>query len=69
MTRQPALPLPNPDADEVHEVSGEELLALCERAKATGSRVVALKVKGVRYWATVRKSPASDTCPDVRLGL
>ncbi len=59
-SRQPTLPLADPDADEVIEVNGEELLALCKRCKADGRRVVALKVKGARYFATVRKSTGID---------
>jgi hypothetical protein len=58
-SRQRTLPLPNADADELVECDSAELLRLCERAKATGTRVVALRVKGARYWATVRKSPAA----------
>lgn len=57
---QPSLPLPDANADQIVECDGDELRRLCERAKATGSHVVALKVKGARYWATVRKSAGID---------
>lgn len=51
---QPHL-IPNPNADEIVECVGGELLALNERAKANGKSIARLDVRGVaRYRAHLR---------------
>ena len=63
MNRQPPL---LPDADQVVECHGRELYDVLARAEADGRHATALKVVGQSGWrVTLRKMPASDTCPDV----